>query len=48
MLSRRLSNSAIILFDFAAKTFKDEARVAKELYEVAGSDKKLDAKRHQH
>ena len=34
-------------FKFACKTaahFKDEARVAKELYEVAGSDKKLNAK----
>jgi hypothetical protein len=25
-------------------SFKDEARIAKGLYEVAGSDKKLDAK----
>jgi hypothetical protein len=34
-------------FKFACKTaahFKDEARVAKELYEVAGSDPKLNAK----
>jgi len=30
-------------FDFAA-SLKDEARIAKGLYEVAGSDKKLDAK----
>ncbi len=36
-----------LFFDYACKTaihFKDEAKVAKELYDVAGSDAKLRAK----
>ena len=36
-----------LFFDFACQAaihFKDEARVAKELYEVASSDRKLKAK----